>query len=405
MYLKHLSLTNFRNFTRLDVDVPSGSIVIVGDNAQGKTSLLEAIYFFATLVSFHATSDRQLINFLAGREQLSVSRLVADFLRGVDSHQMEIRIIKDSNGINGVSRVRKEVLVDGVKIKANQAVGKLNAVLFLPQMLRVIEGAPDERRRYLNLALAQVISYYPAALSDYNRTLSQRNALLKGLSERQGDPSELDFWDVQLATYGAQILYARIQVVQEMERMAARVLRELTRGEEVLRFRYQPAYDPLPHAPGQFELPLDSPVDRSGYTVDQIRQGFIERLQKLRSEEIARGVTTVGPHRDELRFLSNGVDLGVYGSRGQVRTAMLALKMAEVTWMKEKTGAWPVLLLDEVLAELDTQRRVDLLDRLEDSEQVLLTTTDLNLFSSDYVHKATLWNVQGGLIKVVRNEK
>ena len=399
MHLTHLSLTNFRNFTRLDMDVPGGTVLLVGNNAQGKTSLLEAIYFLATMVSFHASSERQLINFIEARQNLAVGRIVADFSRGDKSHRMEVRIIQEANGLNGGAHLRKEVLLDGLKRKSGEAVGQFNAVLFLPQMMGMIEGAPEERRRYLNLALSQVISYYSVALSEYNKALGQRNALLKQLYERQGDPSQLDYWDDQLVTSGAQLIHARIRAVQELERLAARTHRELTHGSEVLRLSYQPAYDPLPQSPGQFALPLDAPVDRSGISQEQIRKGFAESLAKLRSEEIARGVTTIGPHRDELRFLSNGIDLGTYGSRGQARTAILALKIAEVAWMHTKSGHWPVLLLDEVLAELDTQRRLDLLERLTQAEQVLLATTDLDLFAAEFVQKAAVWQVEGGRVE------
>ncbi len=396
MRLTHLSLTNFRNFTRLDVDVPGKTVLLVGDNAQGKTSLLEAIYFLATLASFHASQDRQLINFLAGREALAVARIVADFQRGRRSHRLEVRIIQETNGLEAAPKMRKEVLFDGVKLKSGEAVGHFNAVLFLPQMLSIVDGAPEERRRYLNLALPQVIPHYASALAEYTRALTQRNALLKQLSEHAGDPSQLDYWDDLASSSGAQIIFQRIRAVQELERLAVRLHSELTQGCEVLRLSYQPAYDPLPQVPGQYPLALDAPVDRSGIELEQIRSGFKEKLLRLRPEEIGRGMTTVGPHRDELRFLSNGIDLGSYGSRGQVRTAVLALKLAEVAWMKEKTGYWPVLLLDEVLAELDLQRRADLLLRLADCEQALLTTTDLELFQPDFVHKNTLWRIQGG---------
>lgn len=402
MYLTHLSLTNFRNFSRLDVDVPRGAVLLVGENAQGKTSVLEAIYFLATLTSFHADHDRQLINFLATRENLAVARLVGTFVRGDEQHRLEVRIIQESNGFNGTPRVRKEALLDGLKLKAHDVIGQFKAVLFLPQMLRVIEGAPDERRRYLNLALAQVLPRYSAALSSYTQALTQRNALLKQLSEHGGDIEQLTFWDDQVADSGSQLIYARIQSVQELERAATRIHHELTRGGEVLRLSYQPAFDPLPRPQGQYPLPISAPVDRSGFTLEHIRHGFHRELKALRSEEIARGTTTIGPHRDELRFLENGIDLGVYGSRGQVRTAMLALKLAEVTWIKEKTGHMPVLLLDEVLAELDTLRRSDLLARLAIGEQTLLTTTDLNLFSSDFVRNAALWTVKGGRLEPER---
>jgi len=399
MRLTHLSLTNFRNFTRLDLDVPGGTVMLVGDNAQGKTSLLEAIYFLATLTSFHASSDKQLINFIEARQSLAVGRIVAEFSRGVENHRLEVRIIQEPNGQNGNLHLRKEVLLDGVKRKAGEAIGQFNAVLFLPQMMGVIEGGPEERRRYLNLALSQVISHYQAALAEYNKALLQRNALLKQLFERKGDNSQLDYWDDQIATFGAQLVHARIRAVQELEKLAARIHRELTHANEVLRLSYQPAYDPLPQTPGQFALPLEAAVDRAGFTQEQIRKGFLESLQKLRLEEISRGITTLGPHRDELRFLANGVDLGIYGSRGQARSAILALKIAEVAWMHSKSGHWPVLLLDEVLAELDTQRRVDLLDRLNQSEQVLLSTTDLDLFATDFVQRATLWRVAAGRVE------
>jgi len=401
MRLTHLSLTNFRNFTRLDVDVPQGTILLVGDNAQGKTSLLEAVYFLATLVSFHAGSDRQLINFIEARQPLAVARIVADFLRGQVSHRLEVRLIQEANALNGGlngngAHVRKEVLLDGVKCKASQAVGQFNAVLFLPQMLAVIDGPPEERRRYLNLALSQVITHYPAALTEYTKALTQRNALLKLLNERQGDPAQLDYWDTELASSGAQLIHARIRAVQELEKLAARAHRELTRGQEVLRLNYQPAYDPLPQKPGQIALPLDTPLDRTRLTLDVIRTGFADSLQKLRQEEIARGLTTIGPHRDELRFLANGTDMGVYGSRGQNRTAILALKIAEVSWMHTKSGQWPVLLLDEVLAELDARRRQDLLERLSQTEQALLTTTDLDLFTPEFIQAAAIWRVDEG---------
>lgn len=401
MYLTHLSLTNFRNFARLDLDVPQGVILLVGANAQGKTSLLEAIYFLATFASFHASSDRELINFLAARQSLAVGRIVADFCReGTDlkgaAHRLEVRLIQETQGTNGSLRLRKEALLDGMRYKVSEVIGRFNAVLFLPQTLRVIEGAPEERRRYLNLTLAQVWPHYAAYLADYTRVLAQRNALLKQISERASDPGQLTYWDDQLAASGAQLIYARIHAVQELERLATLSHHELSGGQEVLRLSYEPAYDPLPQPGKQIALPLNAPLDRSSITLSKIQQGFLDDLQRVRGEEIARGVTTIGPHRDELRFLSNGIDLGVYGSRGQARSAVLSLKLAEMEWMREKSGQSPVLLLDEVLAELDTRRRADLLARLAESQQALLTTTDLDLFPPDFVRRVSLWRIETG---------
>ncbi len=193
MYLTHLSLTDFRSFTRLDMDVPRRILLLVGNNAQGKTTLLEAVYFLATFTSFHASNDRQLISFLRTHQPLAVSRIVADYMRGERMHRLEVRLIQDNN--NGSIRLRKEILLDGVKRTTQNALGAFNAVIFLPQMTRIIEGGPDERRRYLNLALSQTMPGYARDLTEYSQALMQRNALLKQLNERSGDPDQLFYWD------------------------------------------------------------------------------------------------------------------------------------------------------------------------------------------------------------------
>ena len=399
MYLKHLSLTNFRNFTRLDVDIPRRVVVLVGANAQGKTSILEAIYFLAAFTSFQTHADRQVVNFTEARNHsLTVTRLVADYQRGKSKHRLEARLILEPMGVVNSQRLRKEVLLDGVKKPVSEVIGHFNAVIFVPQMSQIIEGAPEDRRRYLNLALAQSTPAYARALSEYNQALTQRNALLKLLGDRGGSGDQLDVWDDALARLGSQIILWRIEALQQIERLASRVHHELTRGTEILRLSYEPAFDPLPKPDGQLDLKIDMVVDRSRLELDEIRDGFRASLSALRSVEIGRGVTTIGPHRDEIRFLANDIDLGNYGSRGQVRTALLSLKLAEVNWMKDRTGEWPVILLDEVMAELDVQRRADLLKSVDDSEQVLFTTTDLNLFTPEFAGKAEVWRVEGGKI-------
>jgi DNA replication and repair protein RecF len=400
MFLKRLSLTNFRKFTRLDVDIPRQIVLLVGANAQGKTSVLEAIYFLAAFTSFQTHADRQIINFYETKNNsLTVTRLIAEYQRSKSKHRLEARLILEPTGVLNAQRLRKEVLLDGVKKSVNEIIGHFNAVIFVPQMSQIIEGAPEERRRYLNLALAQSTPAYARILSEYNQALTQRNALLKLLGEREGSSDQLEVWDDTLARLGAQIILWRIEAIQQIERLAARVHNELTRSSEILRLSYEPAFDPLPKPNGQLGLKMDTIVDRSRLELNEIRDGFLARLRELRSEEIARGVTTIGPHRDELRFLANDIDLGNYGSRGQVRTTLLSLKLAEVNWMKDRTGEWPVILLDEVMAELDLLRRSDLLKYVGESEQVLFTTTDLNLFPSDFVQKADVWRVENGKVE------
>ncbi len=395
MFLTHLSLTDFRIFSRFDQAVPLNSLILVGDNAQGKTSLLEAVYYLSTLDSFQASNSLDLINFSALQNNLAVCRIVADFRKKDTDHHLEIRIIKDTNS-NGNNSIRKEVLLDGSQQKINSVIGTFNAVLFLPHMLQIVTGSPQLRRHYLNLTLAQVDPAYTESLSEYNKALTQRNALLKQLNERSGDVDQLSYWDEKITQAGAYIIYARIQAIRDLGYIAAPIHQDLTRGEEILRLNYLPSFDPAASPPGQIELPLENALDRSRVELKDIQDGYREKLLSSRSEDIYRGVTSRGPHRDEMRYLSNGIDLGNFGSRGQLRTAMLAIKLAEVNWLNEKNGDWPVLLLDEVLAELDDTRRQDLLDRLAKTEQSLLTTTDLNLFSDEFKKSATQWEIKNG---------
>jgi DNA replication and repair protein RecF len=400
MRIRHLSLTNFRAYARLEVSLPEGALILVGANAQGKTSLLEAIYFLATAQSHHATSDRQLINFLALRtEPLPFARIVAEVVGqpGEPARRIEIRLILDPTA-SGDGRLRKEIIINGVKRRVGDLPGNVNVVLFLPQDLTLIEGSPSDRRRYVDVALGQVDPAYAHALTEYGKVLTQRNALLKQLQERGGTDSQLEFWDERLAEHGALIFTARAAALAELERLASAIHRDLTRGIDGLRLAYHPAYDPLAPQDGQLGLPLDVPVHRLGLSQAEVRAGMLDRLRASRAEEVARGMTLAGPHRDEIRFLAGGIDLGTYGSRGQARTAVLALKFAEVEWMKARTGEWPLLLLDEVLAELDASRREQLMARLGLVEQCLLTTTDLAPFPPAFRQQAQVWQVDGGRI-------
>lgn len=401
MRLRHLSLTNFRLYARLTADLPAGPLLLVGANAQGKTSLLEAIFYLTAAQSHHAATDRQLIHFLTLREPQPFARIVAEVEKRDTIVRVEIRlVIEPVNG--GEGRLRKDVLINGVKKKVGDLAGVVNAVLFLPQDMAIVEGSPADRRRYVDGALAQVNAPYALALNEYGKVLSQRNALLKALQEKPGGEAQLDFWDDKLCEHGAVILSARASALAELETLASAIHRDLTAGTDGLRVAYHPAYDPAAAPDGQLGLPMDVPVHRAGIAVEEVRAGLKDKLRATRAEEIARGATLSGPHRDEIRFIANGVDLGTYGSRGQARSAVLALKLAEMEWMRAKTGEWPILLLDEVLAELDANRRRDLLQRLTRAEQCVLTTTDETLFPREFLETATRWQIQAG--QVVKDE-
>ena len=269
MHLTRIALTDFRVFSRLELDLPGRLLVLVGDNAQGKTTLLEAIYYLATFTSLQAGSDRQLINFTAAEQNQAVGRLVADFSKAGQSHRLEVRLIQE-NGGNGSSRLRKQILLDGVTRPAHEVVGFFSAVIFLPQMTRIIDGSPDERRRYLNLALSQAVPGYAKTLAEYTQVVTQRNALLKQLGERGGDPDQLTYWDELLVDRGAFLILHRIRAIQELERLAARIHTRLTHSAEVLRLLYQPSYDPKPSAEGQYtpQFTLHSPTFQPDFCRD-----------------------------------------------------------------------------------------------------------------------------------------
>lgn len=399
MFLKHISLTNFRMFKRLEVDVPAHVTVMVGNNAQGKTSFLEAVNFFSTLTSVQAGKDRELINFLALEEEMPVARLVMEFSRAGSAHSMEARLIL-GNGGNGNGRLRKEVLLDGIKRPLQQALGNFNSVIFLPQMTEIVEDGPEERRRYLDMTISQVYPGYARELSEYLQAISQRNALLKTLAEHGGDAGQLDFWDERIAEKGSFIMRTRMQMLQEFEPQVSAIHLKLSEGKLPLSISYLPGFNFKNGQLAQDTLAVSVDKDIQPCTLSQaeLQTAFLQRLQAVRKDEIQRGVTTVGPHRDELRFFTNQIDVGTYGSRGQIRTVLMALKIGEMHWLHEKTGEWPVLLLDETMAELDLPHRDALLNALSDCEQAILTTTDANMFNPDFLKTCTVWKVEEGRI-------
>lgn len=392
MRLTHLSLHNFRNYVRLDLDLEPGVTLLVGDNAQGKTNLLEAIFYLATSRSPQAGADREVVNWLAiEQEPLPYTRLVGKLIRGSGELAIEITLVQQEN--NG-DRYRKQIRINGVAKRAMDLLGQLNVVLFLPQDIDLVSGSPGGRRRYLDVMLCQVDPAYCRALSRYNQILSQRNALLRDLRERgrNGPEQQMAFWDEQLAEHGSRLVASRGQAVEMLGALAHEVHRELTAGEG----RLQTSYEPSLEAEG-----LEDSTE--------IEAAFREQLVSLREREMAAGMTLVGPHRDDVRFLideaQQAYDAGVYGSRGQQRTIALALKLAEVEFMRRRTGEQPVLLLDDVLSELDGHRRAFLMHALENgAQQSILTTTDLRFLPPAFLRRCRLWRVVLGRLREIEGE-
>lgn len=400
MYVRHLSLTNYRNYARLEVDLPARIHILQGENAQGKTNLLESIYYLSTTKSPLAAVDRQLMNWAADDEVIPHTEIRADFVRGGEDHTLEAVLVKEqaANGGEVEAVFRRQLLLNGVPRRAVGVVGRLNVVLFLPQDIVLVSGGPGERRRYLDTTLCQIDAVYLRTLSRYNRVMTQRNALLRQMREGHRDAGgELAYWDEQLARTGGYIMARRFWAVAELAGRSDEIQRALTGEQERLRLEYQSSVLErlgLAKEPAMHDGTPDGALLNEEIWAERVRAA----LQLSRSEERGRAVTVVGPHRDDLRFLLNGVDATVYGSRGQQRTVALALKLAEVGLMDAHNGEMPVLLLDDVASELDTRRARYLLDTVSRAQQVLITTTDLRDYGAAFVSEAMLWRVVAGTL-------
>lgn len=407
MHLSHLSLTHFRNYQHLELDFPERVTLLQGENAQGKTNLLEAIFFLATSKPVHAQTEREVVDWRATEEPIPYSR-VAGHVKN-EKGELDLEILLSPR--TGSATFTKLVKINGVNRRSMDLVGQLRAVLFLPEDIKLVDGAPGERRRYLDIALCQLDRAYLRALSAYQKVLAQRNSLLRALYEAEARPAaesteaQLSFWDEQLVQHGSQVIVRRQQFVSQLNQSACQHHAELSGGRETLQLYYLPAFNPGHLSDADFagltnerngSWPAPAPATLDAATV---AEHYLAKLRTRRSRELAAGTTLYGPHRDDLRFVANGHNLRTFGSRGQQRTAALALKLAEVSVSSATTGVTPVLLLDDVMSELDAHRRQTLLVVLHGTQQVIITTTDLDDFTPEFQAAAQLLYVQNGTVK------
>lgn len=398
MQITRLSLTNYRNYSRLILDLSAGASLFQGDNAHGKTNLLEAVAFLSTTRSVHARADQQLINWLIWQDDvLPFTRVEATIKTESNHFTLAITVVREGNTL------RKTIAMNGVKKRAMDVVGKLTTVMFLPEDIELVTGSPATRRRYLDTTLCQINPHYCRALSHYNKVLSQRNALLKELTKRRSNPDQLFYWDEQLLDHGGYLSLTRHEALLQLDAIARQHHRAMSAGQEGLRLCYVPSVDLYQQPKPNSQLPL-SPADLAPYnttipTLSQIQQIFREHLQANQAEELRRGITLIGPHRDEFLFLVDGVDMNLYGSRGQQRTAALSAKLAEINLMQEVTHETPVLLLDDVMSELDSHRRRQIIKLVEQAGQSLLTTTDWDDFEPSFRQQAILYKVAHGQVE------
>jgi DNA replication and repair protein RecF len=339
-----------------------------------------------------------LIHWRAETDPIPYARLAAEVCtRHRPLDRIDMTLMLDTTNGDG-ARFKKVVKINGAEKRVMDLVGLVNVVLFLPRDLTLVEGSPSDRRGFMNDTLAQVDQDYLDALSTYDKILPQRNALLRRISDNLAAPHELDYWDSQLVKAGAVLIAGRQRFLRELEADAQKAHHDLTGKRETLTLDYQPSFTPTAGGDGQLSFNTTGLDLHRELSAEQIAPQFAEQLEAEKGEAIKRGVTLSGPHRDELRLHINGRDAGLYGSRGQARTAVMALKLAELSWMKQRIGEWPLLLLDEVIAELDASRRAYLLDRLDGATQTLMTTTELDIFTESFLERAAVLHIVDGQI-------
>jgi DNA replication and repair protein RecF len=398
MWLKRLALTNFRSYVRLGLELPPGVVVFHGANGQGKTNLLEAVYVLATTKSTRAGGDRELLSWQALSEPTAFARVAASIGRADGEVHVDVLLRAEGDGeaTNGSGpTISKQIRVGGLPRRAVEYVGTVNAVLFSPEDVALVGGPPAGRRRYLDITVSQVNPRYLRALQRYNKVLAQRNHLLRQVRDRRQPMALLEPWDTELATSGSYLIAERERLLSGLNARLPDLYRSLSGGRGRLEVAYRstlatsrPA-PPVPVGSHEPPPPLPSPA---------LQERFQACLLAGRDRELAQGVSLVGPHRDDLDFLVDGIQQGVYGSRGQQRLSVLALKLAEVEFMRTETGEDPLLLLDDVLSELDPAKQRFVLQTIHDDGQTLLTATDLGGFDPAFLARARVYRVEDGTV-------
>ena len=357
MIVKSLELKNFRNYERLSIDFDPSTNIIYGDNAQGKTNILEAICVSGTSRSHRGSRDKDMIRF--GEQEAHIRTIVEK-----NSSEYRIDIHLKNNHSKGIA-------INKVPIKkSSDLFGILNIIFFSPEDLAIIKNGPDKRRRFIDMELCQIDRVYLYNRTEYSKTLNQRNKLLKDIVFNKKLLDTLPVWDDKLAEYGSKIIKRREEFVETIAPLVSELHRQISNDRE------------------EVELFYEKNVSA---------EGMREALDFSYDNDIRLGSTTKGPHRDDLRFDLGGVDLRKFGSQGQQRTAALSLKLSEVTMMEKETGEKPVLLLDDVLSELDSNRQKDLLKSLSDT-QTLITCTGLDDFVKNQYQVNKVFEVKNGVI-------
>lgn len=364
MFIRSIAIENFRNYKKLFLKLDGKLNVIVGDNAQGKTNLLEALYFSGFGKSFRTHKDGDLINFEA---HYGIVKIEIEKKNGY-IETIEYRIHKGN---------KKTFFINGVNItKISDLLGTLNIILFYPDDLKLIKESPVERRQFINRELSHISKIYCLDIIEYSKILMQRNELLKRLQFKDDFIDTLEIWNEQLADKGARIIIKRDEFCKKLNDISHEIHSKITKNKEKLKVTY-----------------VTSVKERNDY--DKIKDELTRMLHKNQSMDIKRGFTSVGPHRDDLDISINDINIKSFGSQGQQRTAALSLKLSEIEIIQNEIGESPILLLDDVMSELDLKRQKDLIYALE-NVQTIITTTDVHNLLDDYINHSKLIQIKDG---------
>lgn len=370
MELSQLSLKNFRNYDQAELNFQSGINVFLGENAQGKTNLLESIYALALARSHRTKTDKDLIQW--GQSEAKIAGRVTN------------RFGKTPLSLSWSAKGKQARVNHLDQSRLSTYIGQLNVILFAPEDLDLVKGAPTVRRRFIDIEFGQMNRLYLQQSAQYKKILKDRNAYLKAWAQgKQQDQVFLDVLTEQLITVASQIILARRQFLLKLEEQALLIHQEVANQREELRLAYQAAVPVM-----------------EGETAEQIAANLQEVFQKNADREKRQGTTLAGPHRDDFTMLVNGKDVSVFGSQGQQRTAALALKLGEIELMHQETGEYPVLLLDDVLSELDAGRQTHLLLAIQDKVQTFITAPSLTEVARQLIKEPKIFLVKAGHVEV-----
>ncbi|MHC5228399.1 DNA replication/repair protein RecF [Enterococcus sp. LJL99] len=370
MRLNELSVTNYRNYESLTLEFPKTLTVFLGENAQGKTNLLESIYVLAMTRSHRTSNEKELIRWDA--ESAKISGIIE---KRTGTIPLEI-LISNKGRKTKVNHIEQKRL--------SSYIGQLNVILFAPEDLTLVKGSPQFRRKFIDMELGQVNPIYLYDLVQYQAVLKQRNQYLKQLAEKkQTDLLYLDILSEQLAEFGSKVLVSRLEFVKKLEHWANCLHKKISHEKEQLTIEYFSSI----------------PIDKENFSQEGIKEQLLQSFADNRKRELFKANTFLGPHRDDLIFIVNGQNVQTYGSQGQQRTTALSVKLAEIDLMYAETGEYPVLLLDDVMSELDNERQIHLLETIEGKVQTFLTTTSLTHLNDKLTVEPDIFTVHQGEIE------